>query len=55
MKISVVPGIVSIFSFASKIGVSVAEGAEKVSVIPSCYDLTTVKEIARNSESMIFL
>jgi len=55
MKISVVPGIVSIFSFASKIGVSVAEGAEKVSVIPSCYDLSTVKEIARNSESMIFL
>ena len=55
IKITVVPGIVSIFSFASKIGVSVAEGAEKVSVIPSCYDLTTVKEIARNSESMIFL
>ncbi len=55
ITITVVPGIVSIFSFASKIGVSVAEGAEKVSVIPSCYDLTTVKEIARNSESMIFL
>jgi len=55
MKISVVPGIVSIFSFASKIGVSVALGAEMVSIIPSCYDLSTVKEIARNSESMIFL
>ena len=27
MNISVVPGIVSIFSFASKVGVSVAEGA----------------------------
>ena len=33
IKITVVPGIVSIFSFASKIGVSVAEGAEKVSDI----------------------
>jgi len=55
MDISVVPGIVSIFSFASKVGVSVAEGAEKVAIIPSCYDLSSVKEIARYSESMIFL
>ena len=55
MNISVVPGIVSIFSFASKVGVSVAEGAEKVAIIPSCYDLSSVKEIARHSESMIFL
>ena len=55
MDISVVPGIVSIFSFASKVGVSVAEGAEKVAIIPSCYDLSSVKEIAKHSESMIFL
>jgi len=55
MDISVVPGIVSIFSFASKVGISVAEGAEKVAIIPSCYDLSSVKEIAKHSESMIFL
>jgi len=55
IKISVIPGIVSIFTFASKVGVSIAEGAEKVSIIPSCYDLSSVKEIAKNSESMIFL
>ena len=55
MNISVVPGIVSIFTFASKVGVSVAEGAEKVAIIPSCYDLSSVKEIAKHSESMIFL
>ena len=55
MKISVIPGIVSMFTFASKVGVSIAEGAEKVSIIPSCYDLTKVKEIAKNSETMIFL
>jgi precorrin-2/cobalt-factor-2 C20-methyltransferase len=55
MKISAIPGIVSIFTFASKVGVSIAEGAEKVSIIPSCYDLSTVKEIAKNSETMIFL
>ncbi len=55
IKITVIPGIVSMFTFASKVGVSLAEGAEKVSVIPSCYDLTTVKEIAKNSETMVFL
>jgi len=55
MNISVIPGIVSMFTFASKVGVSIAEGAEKVAIIPSCYDLSSVKEIAKNSESMIFL
>ena len=55
MQISVIPGIVSMFTFASKIGVSIAEGAEKVSIIPSCYDLSSVKEIAKNSEVLVFL
>jgi precorrin-2/cobalt-factor-2 C20-methyltransferase len=55
INISVIPGIVSMFTFASKVGVSIAEGAEKVAIIPSCYDLSSVKEIAKNSESMIFL
>ena len=55
MEISVIPGIVSMFTFAAKVGVSIAEGAEKVAIIPSCYDLSSVKEIAKNSESMIFL
>jgi precorrin-2/cobalt-factor-2 C20-methyltransferase len=55
LKINVIPGIVSMFTFASKVGVSIAEGAEKVAIIPSCYDLSTVKEIAKNAESMIFL
>ncbi|MBI1661955.1 MAG: precorrin-2 C(20)-methyltransferase [Nitrosopumilus sp.] len=55
MNIGVIPGIVSMFTFASKVGVSIAEGAEKVAIIPSCYDLSSVKEIAKNSESMIFL
>ena len=55
MDISVIPGIVSMFTFAAKVGVSVAEGAEKVAIIPSCYDLSSVKENAKHSESMIFL
>ena len=55
LRVSVIPGIVSMFTFASKVGVSIAEGAEKVAIIPSCYNLDTVKEIAKNSESLIFL
>ena len=55
MNITVIPGIVSMFTFASKVGVSIAEGVEKVAIIPSCYDLTSVKEIAKNSETMVFL
>ena len=55
LKITVIPGIVSMFTFASKVGVSIAEGAEKVAIIPSCYDLSSVKEIAKNSEVLVFL
>jgi len=47
IKITVIPGIVSMFTFASKVGISLAEGAEKMAVIPSCYDLSKVKEIAK--------
>jgi len=55
MDISVIPGIVSIFTFAAKVGISIAEGSEKVAIIPSCYDLSSVKEIAKHSETMVFL
>ncbi len=55
IKITVIPGIVSMFTFASKVGISLAEGAEKMTVIPSCYDLSKVKELAKNSDTMIFL
>ena len=55
IDITVIPGIVSIFTFASKVGVSIAEGAEKVAIIPSCYDLSSVREIARSAETMVFL
>ena len=55
IKVNVIPGIVSMFTFASKVGLSLAEGAEKMAVIPSCYDLSRVKELAKNCDTMIFL
>jgi precorrin-2/cobalt-factor-2 C20-methyltransferase len=55
INITVIPGIVSMFTFASKVGISLAEGSEKMAVIPSCYDLTKVKEIAKNCDTMVFL
>src|SRR5215467_1325339 len=55
VKISVIPGIVSMFAFASKVGISIAEGDETMAIIPACYDLTRVKETAKNCDTMIFL
>ena len=55
IKITVIPGIVSMFTFASKVGISIAEGDETVAVIPACYDLSRVKETAKNCDTMIFL
>lgn len=55
VDITVIPGIVSMFTFASKVGVSIAEGSEKVAIIPSCYDLDAVSEIAKNSDTLVFL
>ena len=55
IKIIVIPGIVSMFAFASKVGISIAEGDETVAVIPACYDLSRVKETAKNCDTMIFL
>lgn len=55
INITVIPGIVSVFMFASKVGLSLAEGAEKLTIVPSCYDLGQVKELARNSDTMVFL
>ena len=55
IKITVIPGIVSIFTFAAKVGISLGEGAEKISIVPSCYDLSKVKELAKNSDTMVFL
>ncbi|MCH7969082.1 MAG: precorrin-2 C(20)-methyltransferase [Thaumarchaeota archaeon] len=55
IKITVIPGIVSMFTFAAKVGISLGEGAEKISIVPSCYDLSKVKELAKNSDTMVFL
>lgn len=55
IKVTVIPGIVSIFSFTSKVGVSLGEGAEKITIVPSCYDLSQVRELAKNSDTLVFL
>jgi precorrin-2/cobalt-factor-2 C20-methyltransferase len=55
VRINIIPGIVSMFAFASKVGISIAEGDETMAVIPACYDLGRVKETAKNCDTMIFL
>ncbi len=55
VKINIIPGIVSMFAFASKVGISIAEGDETMAVVPACYDLGKVKETAKNCDTMVFL
>jgi len=46
IKITVIPGIVSMFTFASKVGISLAEGAEKIKKEFSKIKENIVKEIS---------
>ncbi len=55
IRVNVIPGIVSIFTFAAKAGISIAEAGDKIAIIPSCYDLSKIKEIAKNCDNLIFL
>lgn len=55
ITIKVIPGIVSIFTFSAKVGIELAEGSDKLTIIPSCYDLSQVNELAKNCETMVFL
>lgn len=55
IEIEVVPGIASMFAFASQAGISLAEGEETVAIVPACYDLQRVKSTASACDTVIFL
>ncbi len=55
IKAEVVPGIASIFAFASQAKISLAEGEETLTIVPACYDLNRVKSTASSSDTVIFL
>ena len=55
IEIDIVPGIASMFAFAAKAGMSLAEGEETMAIVPACYDLARVKETANSCDTVIFL
>ncbi|MCY3854410.1 MAG: precorrin-2 C(20)-methyltransferase [Thaumarchaeota archaeon] len=55
IKIKVIPGITSIFTFAAKAKIGIGEAGDKIAIIPSCYDLSTIQDIAKNCDTLAFL
>ena len=55
VSIEIVPGVASMFAFASQAKISLAEGDETLAIIPACYDLNRVKTTASSCDTVIFL
>lgn len=55
ISIEVIPGIASMFAFASQAKISLAEGEETLAIVPACYDLDKVKSTASSCDTVIFL
>ncbi|HLN35723.1 MAG TPA: precorrin-2 C(20)-methyltransferase [Nitrososphaeraceae archaeon] len=55
IEVEIIPGIPSIFAFAAEAKMSLVEGDENLSIVPACYDLNKVRNIARSSDTIVFL
>lgn len=55
VSIEIVPGVASMFAFASQAKISLAEGDETLAIVPACYDLNRVKTTASSCDTVIFL
>lgn len=55
VEIEIVPGVTSMFAFAARAKMSLAEGNETVAIIPACYDLNRIKQVANCCDTLIFL
>ncbi len=55
IEVEIVPGIAALLSFAAEAKIPLATGDQIVAIIPACYDLTRVRNIAENTDTMIFL
>ena len=55
IEVEIIPGIASILSFAAEAKISLAEGDDILAIIPACYDLSRAFEIAKASNTLIFL
>lgn len=55
IEVEIIPGIPSIVAFAAEFRISLVEGDENLSIVPACYDLNKVKNIAQSSDTIVFL
>jgi precorrin-2/cobalt-factor-2 C20-methyltransferase len=55
IEIDIVPGIASMFAFAAQAKMSLAEGDETLAIVPACYSLDRVKQMANSCDTIIFL
>jgi precorrin-2/cobalt-factor-2 C20-methyltransferase len=55
IEVEIIPGITSMFAFAAESKMSLVEGDETLAVIPACYDLDRIKQVASCCDSLIFL
>ena len=55
VEVEIVPGITSMFAFSAESKMNLAEGDETLAVIPACYDLGRIKQIASCCDTLIFL
>jgi precorrin-2/cobalt-factor-2 C20-methyltransferase len=55
IKVEIVPGITSIFSFSAEIKTPVGEGEEIIGIIPACYSLDRLKIAAQCCDTLVFL
>ncbi|MEM2759756.1 MAG: precorrin-2 C(20)-methyltransferase [Nitrososphaerales archaeon] len=55
IEVEVIPGVASMFAFASQAKISLAEGEETLAIVPACYDLERVKSTASSCDTVIFL
>lgn len=55
IKIEVVPGITSIFSFSAEIKTPIGEGEDIIGIIPACYNLERLEVAAKCCDTLVFL
>jgi precorrin-2/cobalt-factor-2 C20-methyltransferase len=55
INVKIIPGIPSVFAFASQAKISLVEGDETLGIIPACYDLEKVKRTANACDTLVFL
>jgi precorrin-2/cobalt-factor-2 C20-methyltransferase len=55
IKVEIVPGITSIFSFSAELKTPVGEGEEIIGIIPACYNLDRLKTAAECCDTLVFL